>query len=312
MILLKNIRISSSLGIGKRMEIKVCRFKSRATSFPAEYCMDLVRQNDHENFLCTLLLPESIRTTAFAVRAFNSEVARVNDLVSNTTIAQMRLTFWKEAVDKIFKDCPPEHPISKEIHRALKKHKLSKVYFNRLVTSRKTQSSENGFPSLEALEKYSENSVSPIFYLLLQAAGVQDVNIDHAMSHLGKAQGIANALRSVPHLARKADNVSFPLPIDLLMEHNVSSEAILRGGNESLKEVTYKVASRGKLHLDKATSLMKGISREVFLLFLPAVPVSGYLNKLQKVNFDIFHPFLTRRDSFLPVKLYWAKLRSSF
>lgn len=51
------------------------------------------------------------------------------------------------------------------------------------------------FRTIEDIEKYAEESVSSIYYLLLSVAGVKDVHADHAASHLGKAQGIANILR---------------------------------------------------------------------------------------------------------------------
>lgn len=35
------------------------------------------RVNDFENYLCTLQLPKHARSTGFAVRAFNVEVAKV-------------------------------------------------------------------------------------------------------------------------------------------------------------------------------------------------------------------------------------------
>ncbi|XP_071448263.1 NADH dehydrogenase (ubiquinone) complex I, assembly factor 6 [Hetaerina americana] len=307
----RNIRSALLLDRNRGVAIMNSSFKSKTTSFPAEYCMDLVRQTDHETFLCTLLLPESIRTIAFAIRAFNSEVARIDDIASNSTIAQMRLTFWKESVDKIYNDRPPEHPIAKEIHRGLKKHKLSKTYFNRLVTSRIDQNTNRGFSTMDALEKYAENSVSPVFYLILQAAGVQDVNIDHAASHLGKARGITNSLRSVPYIVSKSNPDLLPIPISTLVSHNVSTEAILRGGNDSFKDVTFEVASQAKLHLDKAKSLMKGIPRSKFPIFLPIVPVNGFLKRLQKANFNLFDPTLRLRDNHLPLKLYWAKVWST-
>lgn len=51
------------------------------------------------------------------------------------------------------------------------------------------------FRTLDDVEKYAEDSVSSIYYLLLKVANVTNVHADHAASHLGKAQGIANILR---------------------------------------------------------------------------------------------------------------------
>lgn len=45
---------------------------------------------------------------------------------------------------------------------------------------------------MNAVENYAEYSNSSIYYLLLQAHGITDINADHAASHMGKAHGIVN------------------------------------------------------------------------------------------------------------------------
>lgn len=65
------------------------------------------------------------------------------------------------------------------------------------------------FKSLEDIEKYAEESVSSVYYLLLGIGGVKDVHADHAASHLGKAQGITNILRSGPNSFDKRSVLSY-------------------------------------------------------------------------------------------------------
>lgn len=75
------------------------------------------RKYDFENYLCTIYLRPKDRACAFAVRAFNIEVANIEGQVSNVSIGQMRLKFWEESIDKIFNDNPPHHPVTQEVHR---------------------------------------------------------------------------------------------------------------------------------------------------------------------------------------------------
>lgn len=74
-------------------------------------------------------------------------------------------------------------------------YSLPRRHLERLVTSRSGLIKARHFRSLEDLERYAEDAVSPIYYLLLNVAGIKDIHADHAASHLGKAQGIANILR---------------------------------------------------------------------------------------------------------------------
>lgn len=78
----------------------------RGTS-PAAYCMDQVKQYDYENYLCSLLLPAGLQRSAFAIRAFNVELAQIRDVVSRADIGLMRIRFWKDAVERVYKVAPP-------------------------------------------------------------------------------------------------------------------------------------------------------------------------------------------------------------
>ena len=90
---------------------------------------------------------------------------------------------------------------------------------------------EKPFASLEALENYCESTVSSVNYLLLETVGVRDVRVDHAASHLGKAQGIVTAIRAVPFHAQKRRVL---LPLDILIKHGASAEVFM-GENEYVR-----------------------------------------------------------------------------
>ena len=59
--------------------------------------------SDYENYLAILLLPAAVRSAAFAVRAFNVQIAQVCDVTSDRTIAQMRMQFWRDTLDAVYK-----------------------------------------------------------------------------------------------------------------------------------------------------------------------------------------------------------------
>lgn len=79
--------------------------------------LPFLRKHDYENFLPTLLLPKSIRSAGIAIRAFNVEVALVEDQVSEKKIGEMRLKFWEEAVNEIYNGNPPRNPVGIELYR---------------------------------------------------------------------------------------------------------------------------------------------------------------------------------------------------
>ncbi|XP_076234315.1 NADH dehydrogenase (ubiquinone) complex I, assembly factor 6 homolog sicily [Calliopsis andreniformis] len=296
----------SLLYLERNVLLHVSKYSSVAKKqTPSEYCMELVRKHDYENFLCTLLLPSEIRTIAFAIRAFNVEVAQIQDQVHDYKIGEMRMRFWTDAINNTYKGNPPRSPVMLELHKILQKHSLSKHYFKRLMEARLEILSNCSFPDLNAIEKYAEYSTSSIYYLLLEACNTINIDADHVASHVGKSHGIVTLIRSIPYNARNRVNT---LPEDILMKYGVSTEAIFQNiSSQDLQNVIYDVASRGKLHLDKAISLKAKMKKEVNLIFLPIVCLENYLSELRKADFNIFDARLQKRNSLLPFRLLWRK-----
>lgn len=85
------------------------------------------------------------------------------------------------------------------------------------------------------------------------------MHADHAASHLGKAQGLANMVRAVPHHSLQR---VVALPRDLLAQHSVVYESVLRGSRDQpVKDVVFEIAARAKQHLDKVSMKHKFITR---------------------------------------------------
>ena len=282
---------------------------SKYSATTANYCVNLVRQYDFENYLCCLLVNKQSRHSIFAIRAFNVEIAKVCDFTTVETIGKMKIQFWKDTIEDIYsKGICPDHPVAKELQKAIEKHNMSKLWFTKLLGEREENLHNNPFSDTEQLENYSEKTVSSILYLTLEGLGVKDTNADHCASHLGKAIGIVTLLRSTLHHA-KSRRILWPA--NVLLQHGLSQEDILRGKNLSaIKEATYQLASIAHVHLDKARSLIGNVPKIGFQACLPALSCSSYLTTLQQVDFDIFDPKLQQRNNLLPVlllKALWLK-----
>lgn len=272
--------------------------------------MELVRRKDHENCMCCLLLPKIAATPAIAIRAFNAEVAQVQDQVSDLSIGLARLQFWSDVLDRVYNDNPPDMPVAKELHRIIRRIKLSKHYLKRLVEAREQKLRMPVFPNMDAMERYVDKSFSSVYFLILEAQGIQDVQSDHVASHLGKAQGISSLLRSVSYNAKRQ---LVDLPQDILLKHGVSAESVLRRKiDKNLRDAVFEISSRAKLHLDKARELRSQVHKDAHRTFLAAHFVESYLERLRRLDFDVFHPSLQRSSVLLTVKILWWAYRRRY
>ncbi|KAF2346681.1 Squalene/phytoene synthase [Trinorchestia longiramus] len=287
----------------------LCRSFSSKSSDGSQYCLNSVRQHDYENFLAALLLPEACRTDIFAIRAFNIELAQVGVTTTREPIAgMMRLEFWRDILNNLYGDQPaPAQPVARQLHRAVKTHRLSKRWLRQLIDSRDDLLQKPGFNSIAELEAYAEASNSALYYLTLQAAGVSNIDADHCASHVGKGEGILRLLRGVPFLASKRQVL---LPRQLLATHGVSEEEVLRGCREQkFKDIVFDLATASHQHVEHARELSKKLPRAARTALLPLVSTSSTLERLRRADFDIYDSRLSTRDSLLPIKLWWAKTR---
>nr|XP_057909673.1 NADH dehydrogenase (ubiquinone) complex I, assembly factor 6 isoform X2 [Doryrhamphus excisus] len=220
----------------------------------------------------------------------------------------MRMQFWKTAIEDIYQDKPPNQPVSNELWRAVRRHKLTKRWLTRIVAEREKDLNDRPYRNLQELESYAENAHSSLLYLLLECLGVKDVHADHAASHIGKAHGIVTCLRATPHYSSRR---RVYLPMDICMLHGASQEDFIRGSREqNVRDVVYDIASQAHVHLQNARSFGHSIPAAATAAFLHTVVLEDYLQRVRKADFDVFHPSLQKRNPLLPIQLYlrsWKK-----
>ena len=64
------------------------------------WCEALVRREDPDRWLASLFIPEAARRHVLALYAFNLEVARVREVVSEPMLGEIRLQWQRDALEK--------------------------------------------------------------------------------------------------------------------------------------------------------------------------------------------------------------------
>ncbi len=218
-----------------------------------------------------------------AIRAFNIEVARVPDLVSNPTVGSFRMQFWRDTINATFDAQPPAEPVAILLASVLANYKMNKSWFLRLINSRERTLTHPSFTNLNELESYAESTYSTVLYLTLSAYPLQSMTMDHLASHIGKAAGICAVLRGFPllafpsppptHHANPTGTLAqlppinrqgvITLPLDVMSSAGVREEDIYRQGAAApgLKDAVFAVATRASDHLITARSMLQSIQR---------------------------------------------------
>ncbi|ROW12477.1 hypothetical protein VMCG_00846 [Cytospora schulzeri] len=250
-----------------------------------QYCLNQLRQGDYDSYLVRQFIPRSAQDTYDALRTLNLELARLPETVSNPTIGQFRMQFWRDTVSNTFAGNPAREPISILLHKAISDltHRTGssssansiKFWLLRFINTRDKYMENRPFTSLAALEEHAENTYSTLMYMTLAAMPLRSVHMDHLASHIGKACGLVATLRGVPVLAAPPRPVHTPegvhfenrrsqallLPLDVMAEVGLREEDVFRHGPQAagLQDAIFKVATRAHDHLITAREMINNI-----------------------------------------------------
>ncbi|MEO1135595.1 MAG: squalene/phytoene synthase family protein [Pseudomonadota bacterium] len=79
---------------------------------PEAYCSDLARRGDEDRWLAASYAPSPLRTALYALCAFRLELRRIPAAVSEPALGEIRLQWWRDALEEIRAGKPPRaHPV---------------------------------------------------------------------------------------------------------------------------------------------------------------------------------------------------------
>ncbi|MBI3451588.1 MAG: squalene/phytoene synthase family protein [Rhodospirillales bacterium] len=256
------------------------------------YCADQVRRFDRERYLTTLFAPEPLRAHLLALYAFNLEIAKIRETVSEPLLGHIRLQWWRDALADIHIDPIRPHPVVIALAAAARQQNLSPEPFAALLVGRERDLAGVPPANLSALEDYAEATSASVVRLALEILGARDAAVIEIGRHIGIAWALTGLLRAVPFHASQR---RIYLPADLLDSAGVDTEALFAGqAHGKLGPVVREVAASARNHLAAARRNRAHTPRAALPAFLPARLADVYLRRLARSQFDPFAPALRR------------------
>lgn len=284
----------------------------RAGSSARSELAALVRRHDRDRFLTALFAPEARRPALLALYAFNYEVAKTRELVSEAMLGRIRLQWWRDVLDRIYAGAPAQrHEVIEPLAAAIRAHDLSRDHFERLIEARERDLEEAPPESLAALEAYAEASSAPLVLLALESLGEMGEAARAAGRAVGTAYALSGLVRAVPFHARAR---RLYLPRDLCAEAGLEIERGLfeLRPSPALARVVERVAERARHHLQAARALRASVPRAALPALLPSVLVSADLARLARAGYDPFAPAVAGVDPWRGWRLSLAALRRRY
>jgi 15-cis-phytoene synthase len=270
----------------------------------AAFCADLVRSHDFTRYAATLFVPADQRRALLALYAFNAEVARVRDQVSQPLPGEVRLQWWTDMLAGNGHGGVEGNPVAAELLLAVRQWSLPTEPLSRLIDEHQFDLYNDPMPTLAALEGYVTDTSSALFALAARIAGSRSGEVEHLARHAGLAQGFSQVIASLP---RDAARRQLFVPQQLLQKHGSGMEEVFAGKQTpNIRAALDQLISEARQHLDAAFALLANVPAEVRPIFLPLALVRRDLAQMSRADTDPFVPEATSRFSTL-----WTLWRAS-
>lgn len=257
------------------------------------YSADQVRQYDPDRFLCAMFAPAGRREDLLALAAFNIELARVREQVSETMLGRIRLQWWREAVDSIFAGAPRRHQVVEALARAVHRHGLDRATLERMIDTREADLEEGPPADMAALEAYAEGTAGALAALSLRVLDADAPAARDAARDVAIAWGLTGLLRSVVFHARAK---RLYLPGELLDRHGVDRGCLFElHGGPALAAAARETAERARCRIAHARTLRRSVPRAALPVLLPARLADAYLGALARAGHDPMAPSVAMR-----------------
>ena len=244
-------------------------------------CEITVRKSDYDRYLAALFAPAKLRQDLFALYAFNYEVAKIAESVSEPMVGQIRLQWWREKIDELYAGKGESHELLKQLTHAVRMHELPKRLFDACIDAREHDLEATPFADMSSLEAYADATSGHIMRLAARILGAGST-LDSDAREAGIAYALTGLLRALPFHAARGRVM---LPADAIEAAGLSSESLVAGqSSAALRALFSHLGQTARSHHAAA----RGLPRKFLPALLPATLVPQFLDLLTRPNFNPF------------------------
>ena len=257
---------------------------------------DIVRRHDRDRFQTALFAPGREREGLFALYAFNYEIARVREIVTEPMLGQIRLQWWREVVAAAFEgEAPRRHEVVLPLIAAVRDFRLSRACFETLIDARENDLKAESPETLTILETYAEGTSASLVLLALEVLAGRSPIVQEAGRAVGVGYALAGLIRAMPFHA--VAGRSF-IPADLGTRHGINpADYRARRSTAGLRDAVAEIAAAAQRHLDAARRDRSAVPRSAIPALLPAIVAERFLRRLERAGYDPFEPRLAAPDT---------------
>lgn len=249
------------------------------------HCENLVREADKDRFLASLFAPADRRRDLLALYAFNVEVAGIRDRAGGPLPGELRLQWWREALDGARGAEARAHPVAAALIDTLARHALPGEDLIDLIEARTFDLYDDPMPTLAALEAYAQRTSSLLMALAGRLLG-GDLSIAGAAAPAGMAYAMTGLMRA---FAFHASRRQLFVPLDILGRHGVGADEVFAGrSSPGLRAALAELRGHVRRHLTAGRAPVAAVPAATIAALLPVALVPGDLERMERRDYEPF------------------------
>jgi phytoene synthase len=163
-----------------------------------EACAQIVEKGDPDRFLATMAAPPAARGVLFPLYAFNIEVSRAPWVTEEPMIAEMRLQWWRDALEEIAAGGPVRsHEVTQQLAAVLDAQAAKAL--DRTVAVRRWDIYKDPFEDAAHFADYLGATAAELMWQAVRLLG-GGAGIQAEVRALGHGAGLVRFLQAVPEL----------------------------------------------------------------------------------------------------------------
>jgi len=271
---------------------------------PDEYCQHKAAASGSSFYYSFLFLPPERRRAITALYAFCREVDDVVDEMQDAAVAQAKLAWWAQEVDRMYAG-EPQHPVTRALapHSApfgIRRESLLLVLEGMAMDLR-----QNRYLDYATLARYCHNVAGVVGELAAGIFGASDERTYEYARKLGLALQLTNILRDVGEDARRG---RVYLPLEDLQRHGVRIADLLAGRYvDGYLALMRFEAQRARAAYAQALANLPAADRRAQRpgLIMGAI-YAALLDEIEREDFRVLH----QRIALTPLRKLWIAWRT--
>lgn len=259
------------------------------------YCRDVVVRDDPDRYLASLFAPRAVRPAMWALLAFNQDIARVRDNVTDPNLGYIRLQWVREQIDHIYagKDVL-SGPVYRALTLVIKDYDLPRNLFDVLIDVREFDLGTLGPGTVAKLIDYADRTTMPLMELCGLVLDSRMRGNDN-LKNIALAYALIGLVRA-SEFHRDTRGWSMIPPGESVADIIHLARAHLNDEVPNVQRVPSPYQGEGRVGDPSA------------MIRAMAAIADIHARHLEKAGFDVASPLLTIPPPFLALRV-WARVR---